>query len=307
MREDGLYTISEMARMFGISRQTLIYYDRIGLFKPAQVNDKGYRLYSPLQIPYLRLICMLTDLGLSLDEVSRLLRHSDLDAITEHLRQRVEALDAQAAEVERERADVAERLEFYDSARYWLAHEGEPELRELPERRAMFVPFPEGRELGRATLHTTLMQTFARAKELAGGTPMGGWGTMLARDALAGPDQLAGAGTFVLLPGPGEGATGVVGDAGDALDALDADEGASGPAASLCAARIEMMPAGVYLCQSRWGMPYDPEGIQRAMACVQGHALKPRGNAYDLCYLDTTSYDEVHQVDFCCIQIPVEL
>ena len=37
------------------------------------------------------------------------------------------------------------------------------------------------------------------------------------------------------------------------------------------------------------------------------HALQPIGNAFDFCYLDTTSYDESHQEDFCCIQVPVVL
>ena len=37
------------------------------------------------------------------------------------------------------------------------------------------------------------------------------------------------------------------------------------------------------------------------------HGLEPLGNAYDFCYLDTTGYDEAHQEDLCCIQIPVGL
>ena len=67
--QTGMYAISEMASLFNVSRQTLIYYDKIGLFKPAVVNDKGYRFYSPTQIP---LIYMLRDLGLELDEIDRL-------------------------------------------------------------------------------------------------------------------------------------------------------------------------------------------------------------------------------------------
>ena len=50
--QTGMYAISEMASLFNVSRQTLIYYDKIGLFKPAVVNEKGYRFYSPTQIPH---------------------------------------------------------------------------------------------------------------------------------------------------------------------------------------------------------------------------------------------------------------
>ena len=70
---------------------------------------------------------------------------------------------------------------------------------------------------------------------------------------------------------------------------------------------VEVLPEGTYLCMSRWGMPYEPEGIRAIVACMDKHALQPIGNAFDFCYLDTTSYDESHQEDFCCIQIPVAL
>lgn len=58
---------------------------------------------------------------------------------------------------------------------------------------------------------------------------------------------------------------------------------------------------------SRWGMPYEPEGIHAIVACMDRRALQPIGNAFDFGYLDTMSYDESHQEDFCCIQIPIAL
>ena len=35
---DDLIAISEMAKFYGITRQTLIYYDEIDLFKPVKVE-----------------------------------------------------------------------------------------------------------------------------------------------------------------------------------------------------------------------------------------------------------------------------
>ena len=117
--QTGMYAISEMASLFNVSRQTLIYYDKIGLFKPAVVNEKGYRFYSPTQIPLMRLICMLRDLGLELDEIDRLTSTFDIGEMTDHLRSRVQALDEQIAGLKAERASVQERLSFYDEAVYW--------------------------------------------------------------------------------------------------------------------------------------------------------------------------------------------
>lgn len=38
-------SVGKMAEMHNISRQTLIYYDKIGLFKPYKVDKNGYRYY----------------------------------------------------------------------------------------------------------------------------------------------------------------------------------------------------------------------------------------------------------------------
>ncbi len=64
----GLISISQMAKIHNISRQTLIYYDQMGIFKPAYIDEKGYRFYSEIQIPFLREICFLKSIGVKLKE-----------------------------------------------------------------------------------------------------------------------------------------------------------------------------------------------------------------------------------------------
>ena len=42
-----LYLAGEMAKLHGISKQTLIYYDKIELFRPESCDEEtGYRYYS---------------------------------------------------------------------------------------------------------------------------------------------------------------------------------------------------------------------------------------------------------------------
>lgn len=174
--QTGMYAISEMASLFNVSRQTLIYYDKIGLFKPAVVNEKGYRFYSPTQIPLMRLICMLRDLGLELDEIDRLTSTFDIGEMTDHLRSRVQALDEQIAGLKAERASVQERLSFYDEAVYWREREGKPELKQFERRYVVFEEFPGDIERGRSMLHPTLMRAILRMRTLTGTRPMRGWG-----------------------------------------------------------------------------------------------------------------------------------
>lgn len=275
-----MYTISEMANIFGVSRQTLIYYDKIGLFGPAEVNEKGYRFYSPTQIPFMRLICMLRDLGVDLDEITRLTSSYDVAEMANKLRERVFELDGQIAALEKERNSVQERLSFYNDVSYWKARQGVPTLKAFPDRYVIVEPFPGDVTIDRSVLHPTLMRAVARLRETMGARPMRGWGTMLQRSYFHADNPILGAGPFAVVP-----------------DGVEPEK----------LGQAQCLPEGVYLCISRWGMPYNPAGIREAVSYLDAHNLTPMGNAYDFCYMDATSYNEERQEDFCCIQIPVAL
>lgn len=64
-----MYKISQLAKHFGLSRSTLLYYDRVGLLSPAGRSETGYRLYSEADFERLRSICAYRDAGLSLEEI----------------------------------------------------------------------------------------------------------------------------------------------------------------------------------------------------------------------------------------------
>ena len=69
MKETYLRTAA-FAALAGVNKKTLHYYDEIGLFRPAYVNEKGYRFYSPLQLDRLALIVTLKDLGVPLKVIA---------------------------------------------------------------------------------------------------------------------------------------------------------------------------------------------------------------------------------------------
>lgn len=63
-------TISEMAKLRGVTTETLRHYDRIDLFKPYYVDEKtGYRYYSILQYEVLGTIKELRQIGMSIEEI----------------------------------------------------------------------------------------------------------------------------------------------------------------------------------------------------------------------------------------------
>jgi len=65
--------ITELARHFGLSRSTLLYYDRIGLLTPSGRSEAGYRLYSPDDRDRLATICSFRQAGLTIEDIRRIL------------------------------------------------------------------------------------------------------------------------------------------------------------------------------------------------------------------------------------------
>jgi len=55
--------ISEFAALCGLSRDTLLHYDRIGILKPAFVAPSGYRYYTLSQFTTVDLIAVLKASG----------------------------------------------------------------------------------------------------------------------------------------------------------------------------------------------------------------------------------------------------
>ncbi|MBN2086229.1 MAG: MerR family transcriptional regulator [Anaerolineales bacterium] len=68
--------IGDFSRIARVSVQTLRYYDDLGLLNPIEVDRfTGYRYYAFDQLPRLHRILALKDLGLTLEEIARLLQN----------------------------------------------------------------------------------------------------------------------------------------------------------------------------------------------------------------------------------------
>ena len=67
---EARFTVGEMARLGGVSKQTLIYYDREGVFRPSLVDpDNGYRYYTADQLEILDSVLLLREMGVPLREI----------------------------------------------------------------------------------------------------------------------------------------------------------------------------------------------------------------------------------------------
>jgi len=72
-----MLTVSRIAQRFGLSRSTLLYYDRIGLLSPSGRSPGDYRLYSQADCDRLEQIRQLHQTGLSLKKIAEILDGKD--------------------------------------------------------------------------------------------------------------------------------------------------------------------------------------------------------------------------------------
>ena len=93
-----MMTVAQVSKRTGVSVRTLHHYDQIGLLKPTEVTEAGYRLYDDAALDKLYMILVYRELGLCLSEIGRILEAPDYDRnrVLEHqiqlMQERIEKL-----------------------------------------------------------------------------------------------------------------------------------------------------------------------------------------------------------------------
>lgn len=68
-----MYTVKEVSRLSGVSVRTLHHYDAIGLLKPTQTTEAGYRLYDDAALMRLQAILLFRELEFPLRDIRAIL------------------------------------------------------------------------------------------------------------------------------------------------------------------------------------------------------------------------------------------
>lgn len=70
---DNYFTSGELANLYKIPKQTLLYYDKIDLLKPDFISSNGYRHYNINQYLTLEIIINLRNLDIPIVEIKEYL------------------------------------------------------------------------------------------------------------------------------------------------------------------------------------------------------------------------------------------
>ncbi len=129
------YQVGELATYFNVTRDTIRYYDKVGILRPQEVSENGYRIYTRDDFIRMEYIMQLKQLGMPLDSIKDVVRGSSIE-------EAAAIISIQAAEVERqieELKNLQSMIETYKSS-YQSAIEskGEVIIKEIPEM--LYIP-----------------------------------------------------------------------------------------------------------------------------------------------------------------------
>lgn len=112
---DTEFTIQQVAKLTGLSIDTLRYYERIGLLEPIHRASSGHRRYNQRDIDWLSLLINLRETGMPLAQMhhfAQLRRQGDATAVERlHLLEEYQrALEAQVQKLEQHMAALQRKI-----------------------------------------------------------------------------------------------------------------------------------------------------------------------------------------------------
>jgi DNA-binding transcriptional MerR regulator len=92
-------TVHEVSKLSGVSIRTLQYYDSIGLLKPSDYTESGYRLYDDAALERLQMILLFRELEFPLKDIGKIIDSPQFDK-RKALEQQIELLTLKKEHIE---------------------------------------------------------------------------------------------------------------------------------------------------------------------------------------------------------------
>lgn len=106
---ETFFTIGQFADLHEINKKTLMWYDEIGLLKPAAVRENGYRYYTYQQSSTLETILMLRELQVSIREIQEFLKNRSAASLEMLLMEKGRELDHTITHLKKIKKMMSER------------------------------------------------------------------------------------------------------------------------------------------------------------------------------------------------------
>ncbi|MEH6990033.1 MerR family transcriptional regulator [Cytobacillus firmus] len=131
-KKDGKYlTTGEFAKLCKVNKQTIFYYDQIGILSPVMKNEKGYRYYSIHQLELFFVIDLLKDLGMSLNDIQQYMQNKSPESFLSIMYRKKEEIVKKRQEIEMKEKMIEAKIAIMEEASH------------LDFNRIMLQPLPE--------------------------------------------------------------------------------------------------------------------------------------------------------------------
>lgn len=107
--DENCLTIKQFATLMRVTKDTLIHYDRIGLFRPAIIGENGYRYYSYGQYYEFTIIKTLRQLDIPLEQIKAITQIRNPERMIEISERKVCDLEEKISELE----DIIDFLQYF--------------------------------------------------------------------------------------------------------------------------------------------------------------------------------------------------
>lgn len=124
-------TSGEFAKLCKVNKQTLFYYDQIGLLSPVFKNEKNYRFYSINQIELFFVIDLLKDLGMSLNDIHQYTKNKSPESFLSLMYQKKEEITKKRQEIQMKEKLIETKITLMEEASLLDFHQ--ITLEHLPE------------------------------------------------------------------------------------------------------------------------------------------------------------------------------
>lgn len=109
-------TTGQFAKLMNVNKDTLFYYDKIGIFSPEIVTSNGYRYYSVYQSDVLNVILTLKELDMPLKDIKKYLDKRSPEKLIHILEKEEQVLTTKINQLEVMKKIVAEKIAITKNA-----------------------------------------------------------------------------------------------------------------------------------------------------------------------------------------------
>jgi DNA-binding transcriptional MerR regulator len=103
-------TTGQFAKLLDVRKDTLLYYDKVGIFSPEVIAPNGYRYYSIYQADVFNVILILKELNMPLKEIKQFLDNRSPKKLLGLLEKEERALAKKISELEKMKKLVVEKI-----------------------------------------------------------------------------------------------------------------------------------------------------------------------------------------------------